>query len=71
MHSKQSSDCVIAIRPYHRNAMNNIMVTIDEYTYCIQFVHENVVIGMRNVVMMFAKHWNGKLGNRNQFLHQH
>ena len=38
--------------------MNNNVVTTDEYTYCTG--HENVVIGMRNVVMVFA---NMGIGN--------
>ena len=45
MHSK-------CIEHVHRNAMNNILTT-DEYWYGL-FVHGNVVMGMRNVVMVFA-----------------
>ena len=38
--TRQCCDWVIAIRPYHRNAMINIMVstvTTDEYTYGVEF----------------------------------
>ena len=34
--------------------MNNNVVTTDEYTYGTVLVHGNVVIGMRNVVLVFA-----------------
>lgn len=57
---------MIAIRPLLRNAMNNkvcYIITTDEYTYGTgTFVRGNVVIGMRNVVMVFANMGMG-IGN--------
>ena len=61
----RNSNSVVGIHAHrvighvHRNAMN-IILTTDEYWYGI-FGHGNVVIGMRNVVMMFTNMGMGML----------